>query len=445
MLDWDDVTTGGSGGGFNGLAWTLVNLTVSSTSISNGEFQELVASTGTATTHYAYQDVTLEAGETYFLSMGAWDDTSPISAPGLSIVDPDSVETGMVYKTTAAPNTFIVDQIGNEPSVMFDPTMEISGIPSECPMFFGFAYTASQTGTYRIKVHVYNVTSGTTVSGTFTGSSTKVIYPRMVSLTKSRLGIGSDIDNGANYRNYVTTGVYNQPSYGSQSWGWGCSLVEDTATLRPAELVPHTWPAAPGHGGGPVWASDARLGTVEDRWQGSREFETFILNADRWVLPSYRLTEGGADTDGKYYFEATYSTASTGTWGVGVVNPSGRLYIGETSSTDISPFRWRTSAQYSLPTGSTRTGTPTTPSPGDILGVAIDYVNEVIIFYKNGVEDWRATMPAAWGDSGGIPLRAFVQGVSGSSGNFPALTVNFKGPFSYKPSGFVAYDWANEA
>lgn len=445
MLDWDDIAAGGGGGGFVSAAWNLVNCTTGTSTISNGEFQTLIGSSGTSTTHYAYQDVTLEAGETYFLSMGAWDDTSSTGSPGLSIVDPDGVETGMVYKTSGAPNTFIVDQIGNEPAVMFDPTMEISGIPAECPMFFGFAYTPTQTGTYRVKVHVYRTTGGTTVQASYTGAASILIYPRMVSLTKGRLGVGADIDAGAGYRNYVTTGVYNQPSYGSQSWGWGCSLTEDDAVLNEVELVPHTWPAAPGHSGGPAWADDTRLVINEDKWQGSREFEAFVLTADRWVFPTYRLTENGSDTTGKYYFEATWTTASTGSWGIGVQWQSGRIYIGEQSDNDIAPYRWRSSSSYTLPTGSTRTGTPTSPASGNVLGVAIDYENQVVIFYKNGVEDWRATFPSAWNDAGGIPLRAFFNGVSGTTGNFPALTVNFKGPFSYKPSGFVAYDWANEA
>lgn len=85
-------------------------------------------------------------------------------------------------------------------------------------------------------------------------------------------------------------------------------------------------------------------------------------------------------------------------------------------------------------------GTYSTYGTGDVIGIAIDFPNNECSFYKNGT--LVATCTATTGD---YPRWLWIQAGVGVPGRTDTFTANLTGPFLYKPSGYQAWDWNNEA
>jgi len=142
-------------------------------------------------------------------------------------------------------------------------------------------------------------------------------------------------------------------------------------------------------------------------------------------------------TTGKWYFEATLTTAGPSNNCVGFSNNT--VVAGQgTYTSDARGFGWfyQSSGQKTI-NGST-TSYNSSYTTGDVIGVALDIDNLTITFYKNNTSQGQLTgLSLATGSAGWL---AAVEGFNGTVWN-----ANFgQQPFTYTPpSGFVALNTYN--
>jgi hypothetical protein len=89
-----------------------------------------------------------------------------------------------------------------------------------------------------------------------------------------------------------------------------------------------------------------------------------------------------------------------------------------------------------------REGTTVTFTLGDVLGAEIDFTNNVIRFYKNGVEVGDTYDVDIATSHRRTPMRARIDSAS-SAGSYRAYQARFGADIQYLPAGCLAYDWQN--
>lgn len=169
---------------------------------------------------------------------------------------------------------------------------------------------------------------------------------------------------------------------------------------------------------------------------------------DKWVWPGF----GG----GKFYIEFTINTLSSSAadWPAFIATPG----IQRSAFAGLSAFAGSNDPPYAFPSSNGfygwtvngkrcdptngRTTGGTTLAAGDIVGVAIDFENLEVKWYKNGTLDHTDT----FGTSFELYPWAIGFGLSNAASNIAVqITVNAAGPFGgRKPAGFAAWDWTNE-
>ena len=138
-----------------------------------------------------------------------------------------------------------------------------------------------------------------------------------------------------------------------------------------------------------------------------------------------RGTVGGSS--GKY-FEVTFGTLATATVGIGLANASHSLsaYFGDPNA--LALF----SSGYAEGPGGFSSSFPTSPTfaAGDVMGVEL-IAGGTAKIYKNG--SLAVSFPA-------VPTGTLYPAIDFGNATGNAGTANFTGPFSYLPSGDVAWD-----
>lgn len=440
LLPWDQVTTAGSvTEGIYTSGWNLNGVTRANDDTGSYQVQRIYGN-GSAGTHDLYCDVTLTAGEQYFFSvmLHGLDDASVYTA--LIIENPSAVEEGFTFAPEGYPGISLYNKIGTHSHVPFMHTPDADGIPVDMTGVVGMVYTAGATGTHRVKIAMADKFASGALS--FVASTASYISINHAQLTLNRLGVGGPDGVTAGWRKWISAGIEDTTTYGQYcSMAFCINRLSDS--FAEAKLEAHYPECSPEGTFYPEWADfSTKLAINADEIIGQNGQNINRVHADQWVFPTYRTTPEGSPVTGKYYAEITVDNITPGTLSVWTEHTSSRKFQTE-DTTYGQCIGYGSTGGTAVPEGCTASATPASFTTGDVIGVAIDYSTERTTFYKNGTEQFYVAWPTAWMDGGGMPLRlAFNLGPSTGS---PAFTVNMKGPFTYKPVGFVAYDVFNEA
>ena len=142
-------------------------------------------------------------------------------------------------------------------------------------------------------------------------------------------------------------------------------------------------------------------------------------------------------TSGKFYFEATLTTAGPSNDCVGFSNNTTVAGLG-TFANDARGWGWFYQSSGSKTINGTTTAYGTSYTTGDVIGIALDIDNLTITFYKNNTSQGQLTsLSLASGSAGWLTA---IEGFNGTVWN-----ANFgQRPFTYTPpSGFVALNTQN--
>lgn len=175
-----------------------------------------------------------------------------------------------------------------------------------------------------------------------------------------------------------------------------------------------------------------------------------VLRASTGVMPTYRLTEGGADVDGKYYLEVTVheTTAASHTHLAVICNGADWTGVGrgQQANDRLNKFI-SVRGDGTVREFDTLLGDFGSMTAGDVFSFALDVKAGTCAVYKNNSLLYTAD-DSALNDPTVLPWLSwsFVATLQTSSTyEFTDVTFNFKGPFTYaKPAGYVAWDWPNE-
>jgi hypothetical protein len=142
-------------------------------------------------------------------------------------------------------------------------------------------------------------------------------------------------------------------------------------------------------------------------------------------------------TTGKWYFEATLTTAGPSNNCVGFSNNTTVAGLG-TFAADARTWGWFYQSDGTKTINATNTAYGATYTAGDVVGVALDIDNLTITFYKNNTSQGQLTgLSLATGSAGWL---AAVEGYNGTVWN----TNYGQQPFVYTPPrGFVALNTFN--
>ena len=176
------------------------------------------------------------------------------------------------------------------------------------------------------------------------------------------------------------------------------------------------------------------------------------LCADTCILPTYRTTEGGADTNGKYYFEVTCNEADADSdmlpasvirhgapWQEIVINGFGTP--GDNSAIHVR-------GDGNVINYGTILGDFGSIASNDVLSFAIDVVGKSYGVYRNGAliftgDSTNDDTDPTQADRLAFQLAAELH--DSLTANYMHAVYNLRGPFTYsKPGGYVAWDWPNE-
>lgn len=186
-------------------------------------------------------------------------------------------------------------------------------------------------------------------------------------------------------------------------------------------------------------------------------FNTYILSyvayTNRMMLPRYCATEEATSrTTGRYYCEYTVDENPDATDTSGnnarvmvvpiIYNPQTTVLL---NSRLYTYYNWTGDIGGN---GSTESTGNASWASGDIIGIAVDYLNSQIDFYHNGTLQDSVSMfdPSyTYSMMDQVPHKIVVVHALGSRADHNSGHFNFSGPFTYtKPTGFVAIDWQNE-
>lgn len=141
-------------------------------------------------------------------------------------------------------------------------------------------------------------------------------------------------------------------------------------------------------------------------------------------------------SSGKWYWEVTSESGGANHMQVGILNASGTLgsYLGST----VDGYGYSSHpSYYHNGSGASASGSPTTFTIDDIIGVALDMDNGTLGFYKNGT-----SFGTAWTGISGTyyPAIAFNGLANKGSVNFGATAFTHSTPPGFLPFGPVAFN-----
>jgi hypothetical protein len=430
--------------------WTNVGLT--RTAPSPGISVDAVSyvrltSSGTSR-HYMEQEVTLEAGKTYMFAAAyrSFSEVNPSPYFWLTYVKPDNTEHGVgawgTNSITFTSSTEVVWNGAGSPSLN-----EQIGLSYSIGGNLSYLITPSATGTYKMRVHV-----------TYGPFGMHPGYQPDDPLAPSNGNQWADI-----------AGVVLQEGPATQQQP--CFLPTTSAPILPGDEAGVIVPEPNSENTAGVYLGYTML--VLRRSGGSRppcrlfspgtrnrslEFSDYAIVDTRErhdeAITGY-MALGASHVvyehlaGKKYYCELYVNSFGTGAandaYSIGVCLAGAMQDIGVATKIGDWP------GQYSyMSTGKTWTngtqdgGSVATWSPGDYIGVGIDFTNWEVTFYRNGSLVKTQNIASNYNRYGLWRAQFGVRGDITASKQ-ARFTYNFAGSFGgRKPTGFLAYDFDNE-
>lgn len=410
---------------------------------------------GGSRTHFLSRDIAATAGDDIFFDItfnveGKVSNGDKVCC--LSIIDPDGFEWGQEFRPT----------VWSDFAAEFDGLPDgVYGAPSDAgnnglsPGRGGIWLTADTTGTYTARFYVGKEGTGNTWS---TGSDPATYYNASVSTFGAGLSLNTPpfIDGTFaaqagefSYDGYCAPVIFKIGMSATATMPTDLlhSLVLEictsTTVFKPTRMLPEFAFS------GITWVDSDFLnpsGTLQNF--GFRSAGGFIT--DTSVPPTYRLTEGGAETDGKYYWEMTAQESTTSTEFVVALIHAGCTWSAFSGAWNIIKMTDHGIAFNGL--GDTRQitgdflGDFGSVVAGDVYGFALDTQASTCALYRNGALLFTADLAAA-GEGSDEQRQSWQFGFSmrdSTTDTVPVLC-NFgpAGSFVYTPPvGYVAWDYA---
>lgn len=432
-----------SGSGLS--SWTGTNVGAVSRGGFGNQFATFSGSGAGSVRHYWEFEVNLTAGEKYTFSYiyqrNSWNYANGDDSVGISYVDPSSNERGYILKDVTVKG--VLNPLSDQDSVWYaEPVFHAnSGVPSVSTQRLMIFFTAQESGIHKLRISgIENNTENWTfttsgaegwkVTGvgfrrgwvfempTQTGASP--IYMGDSNAERQALTSGylSSNDTDGSDGGRVYRALHIAPSYADDFSG---------VTYIGGSSRNHKITSALRNYSYPDRVAAAGLGSI-----GQGTFAQM-----RPKFPAYPTYLG---VRRKYYFEATSLGTGTG-WLLYLHTPSVGIGV-RAAVVDVPNNRieWYDGTTTSL-------GGAGTLALNDVIGAMIDFTTPgsiVLTIYKNGVSLGSFTLTSGtnkqWHDDEPWQF-SLVQNANNDSLNF---TYNLTGPFSYRPSGAVAWAVPND-
>jgi hypothetical protein len=448
---FDEIMTGFTGVGLS--SFSKGDTTVNRSADRVYRYANMVSNTGVSQRHYAEQTVTLVAGQTYTFNVDSRGETSSENSTGLSVVPPsgESNEFGFVgcsYNgwATVHEGSDQLSDVFNDPQGGREVWWwghsghgQQSGIPDFPTNPFVIVFTAQESGPHTFRVSLgpryagwaeltgnFNVTQQILAVSLIEGvapaqhiPSTKPPYVGEVQLAPALYLYGYDHDwetnnAGAHMGFVVNPAGPIAPSRLvnlNQQFRW--EILSDGLTTGDAGITGNTSYGSP-------------------------------MQATRLVYPTYNGTRR------KYYAEVKIRVVgtlnSTRHFICAVPNCGGEPSNVAGNPATYGPYYWQASGLFLSPAGSPPTSSAWAEAVDDVFGVMVNYVDNEVVFYKNGVV--TGTLPmldTTDRPDPDAPMR-FVMGTGIEFGvTAHEVTANFAGPFEYLPAGADPWDLGSSA
>jgi hypothetical protein len=426
--------------------WSLSGVTRELGAGTNFKYTRLYRSAGVPVRNHAYWSKDLVEGEKYTFAILTSGSTSDFNYPFISVVRPSSAEIGGIYQFTSGPGFGQYSPagiIGSGHGTYWHLralTPDTDGIPSLMSGWAILHFTAQESGTHEFR---YGFADGVDSATDLThGSAGEVRCRRATLMTGYKQPIFTPTPSGAILgdfgRGQVHTRWWSAPT---GTWGSFTQFIDRflTACINPsAEAI-----------------SEARLVPWEDEYSSasSDEASSGVLadgdtgSASLVSRTVYPKIDG---TKQSYYYELTVSSQIAASDRAGVtVGPINAEWADSDVTNGVGTYWFSNNGNTYKGSTSTLLYNGASWTDGDVIGAEVDYTDEVIRFYKNGVQ--QGSDIAMYDDRNfrhkQLPTQSVVYWGTQkpSSGSFGFTgSVNLKGPFTYKPSGCVAWDWPFE-
>ena len=412
-----------------------------------------VAGNNVSQHHYLSRTVSLSAGQQgFFLArLGGYTSASTDHRWAVCVVRPDGIIVGQMFTTNqsgvgvsssvslVAPD-FWVGQSGN-----------YSGLPSYKSFLAGIAFTANDAGDYELRLYpiketaaalAYNPGSAewyTTNLGFYGASFGIGRLPDLVAT-------GGSAGSGLTDRNIVPIAAWrygtSDRAYYTDTYTSGFVLNRAALTAFQAPILLPVYPDTVQ----PVMASDAELSGASQPRRHVEETGLHVMS-DRVLAPYYRLTEDGAEVQGRYYWEVTVGASSSSGHRIGIATDASMTvaYDGLVSATSPGLVVRGDGNVYVNNVLVAATGGWALHT---VWGFAIDIAGNAAAIYKDGALVWSGAIAAVTGITQ-AHFRAFggLEDMGGGAGiSICKMAFNFTGPFAYAaPAGYSAFDPFNDA
>jgi hypothetical protein len=424
--------------------------------VASGEFDRwCYHDYGGSRTHFISRDVSATAGDDIFLEMTGLVEGTVSNGDFvmiLSITDPDGFEWGQEFRPTVWSD--FAGNLDGLPDGVYGAPGE-AGNGSVCSGRGGIWLTADSTGTYTARMYVGKEGTGLTFSA---GPNPALTYSVLAATFGAGISLNAPpfIDGtftaqagDFSYDGYCAPVIFKvgmsatatMPTEALQSLIF--EICQSTTVFKATRMLPEYSYS------GITWADSDNLnpaGTLQN--YGFRAASSFIT--DTSVPPTYRLTEGGAETDGKYYWELTAQESTSSTSFL-----AGVIHAGTTWSSWLNSLTIILTSDRSIGfngAGDTRQitgdilGDFGSVVAGDVFGFALDTQGQTCALYRNGALLYTAdTASAGEGDDEKRQSWQFAFAIKDSVTDTAPVLANF-GPaasFVYTPpAGYVAWDYA---
>lgn len=435
--------------------FTLTNMTLTSGTSGNFDRSEFYATNRSATVQkYMQGSIVAEEGDVIVFEYAASILVLPSSSDSqivLTITSPSGVEVGEGFDNVLRDGGWDGELDGDADYYNNDGTSGNSAIRA------AVIADATEAGTYTLRCYIVRegdplswrvTTTGTdpiTIICRYLAAGAALNAPPFIEETTT----ASTVDYAQG--DYAGGCVFRIPSIATtfpattEILEMSFQIILADATLIPTQLRPIT-PAF-------QFTNATRL-EVAGSNQPYATFPGTWVYSDSVVLPTYRLTELGADTTGQYYMEVTVTeTSSDASQGFGIVTAAAPISFsampsGLTNSVHGESLTLLVGADGTVRENNNTVTTTSTMSVNDVYGFAIDYSAKTIGLYKNGSLIHTASMAIASRPANLTGLAAYrftARYDENSATDIAPNKVNFRGPFTYaKPSGFVAWDFHSE-
>lgn len=408
---------------------------------------------GVSAHHYLAHNVTLTEGQQGFVlaRLGGYVSYSTDHRWIVAVVRPDGIIVGQAFSINSngvAVSTLVSME---DPDLWFGQGCDYSGLPSWKSFYAGIAFTANETGTYQIRLYpIKETATGLSYNpGSSDSYATQLGFygcSCAIGHMPDMIATGDPAGAGLNDGNIVPNAVWKfgttDRAYYTDAYGSGFVLNKAALTAFQAPILLPVYPETVN----PVMLSSTAMSGTVQPYRHAEETGLHLMS-DRVLLPYYRMTEGGADVQGRYYWEVEVGTTSKAEHRVGFCTESSMTmwYDGLVSLVGPGIVCRGDNRIY---VGQTHVAGTGNWFAGDILGFALDIVGNYAAIYRNGDLKWSGALSSIAGvDQACFRVFCGLEDESGGVGITPCqFSFNFTGPFAYaKPSGYSAFDPFNDA